>query len=1365
VTAKFVSIGEPAHDAERQALRFLVDNLPEEYVVYGNPWLVERSGAVFELDAVVVAPHAIYVVEIKSYRGSISGNDNDWYVPQPIRSPLKLNRKTAQVLASLVKQRSVDAAKPYVEGLVFLSHASDCRVVGPASAERIHTRRTLLTALQDPSSLWRREGRRPPVDEHAAKTVHELLTGTNLGHRPPRLVREWKLEAPVDRTDRYVEYFATHRITGQHSVLRIYDAPMLEEEATRKRVEDLFRWEAQVLRRIGEHPHVLHADAPFVDEAGFVLPFEPFSGITLGSWIERYGTKLSGTAGIRAKVDLWKAIAEALDSAHHQGVVHRLLRPEVVLVEDKAERPDIRVAGFELAKQLYLAGQTVAISSLNDDRRRWSAPEVVRSFSDADARSDQFSLGALLALMLVGRPVFDSTEELIRRNGAFTRLRDVNPAFKQTLDQALGTMLSIAAANRFASMAAAIDAVEVAVSGRTSLALPTSLDPENIPQGTRLGTDYEVTGKLGAGGMATVYVARHLVSGASRALKVSRPDPRAEDALRAEYQALQGVDHPNIVKAIDITSVVPERKTLVLERVKGTSLAARLASGPLTEEERRLYAENLLAALGYIEQKGLVHKDIKPDNLIVSPDGLTLIDFSLAGEVADETTIGTALYRDPALERWSAVSDRYAAALCLFEMYVGRHAFGGQAPAPGDEPRLDNQDVDREALAAFFRKALSPYPNQRHPSALAMRSDLHSALGSKAGSSLPPPAVSGGLRAGDAPLSATTLSGTALSCLRRAGITTQGALVALNDVKLASLPGLGTKKREEVLALRQSLIESGVEAAGPQAAERHPLYPALIGEEKTDVHALPGLPGTLADTLARAGFATVGRLADATRHDLLKLPSVGPKTIAQVVQALQRFGESARGTELPSSLDGLWDLVTRPLQGQQTTVLERLFGIRGGRAVTQTELAEELGMSQPNVSLAKQHAVDFIDRRVLDEVIEHVEGLLVAAGGLLRIDEVGARLLERWPVANDFAELGFLRLLAELAPTRFTCLPVLDEEPGDVLARPTFDAKSIEAFLQAARTLAAWPPKKADGVRQSLQSYLPEYPLDPIGLATRLSRDLRLTDDGELYEAPVQLTAAALHVLRKARLPMTLEALRAALVSHFGVALNPPPELPELTVQLTKLGTYVLDAAEGTIDVPATRSIETKAQVSADPLPLELRTQDPGELACRILRNLADRDGFRLVVASPEDHADIARSLLRCVGDGATYVSFEDEFFRRVEGQIDALERAERFVAQRPKLKREAESLLDALVKERGRPGARVVLGDTAVWGVCDALHLVRRLYDLTATGGRGFWVLVIPGLVHQSQPLFNEKPGAIVFSMGGTVLPLTRPVSASLTF
>lgn len=80
MTAKFIPIGEVANDGERQALRHLVEGLPESFTVYGNPWLVERSGVVYELDAVVVAPHAVFVVEIKSYRGRIEGTNHDWSI-------------------------------------------------------------------------------------------------------------------------------------------------------------------------------------------------------------------------------------------------------------------------------------------------------------------------------------------------------------------------------------------------------------------------------------------------------------------------------------------------------------------------------------------------------------------------------------------------------------------------------------------------------------------------------------------------------------------------------------------------------------------------------------------------------------------------------------------------------------------------------------------------------------------------------------------------------------------------------------------------------------------------------------------------------------------------------------------------------------------------------------------------------------------------------------------------------------------------------------------------------------------------------------------------------------------------------------
>ncbi|MFO0761820.1 MAG: DNA-directed RNA polymerase subunit alpha C-terminal domain-containing protein, partial [Byssovorax sp.] len=662
---------------------------------------------------------------------------------------------------------------------------------------------------------------------------------------------------------------------------------------------------------------------------------------------------------------------------------------------------------------------------------------------------------------------------------------------------------------------------------------------------------------------------------------------------------------------------------------------------------------------------------------------------------------------------------------------------------------------DRPALAELFGKALSPSPVQRYPSAPALRAALLNALGARVTPSEPPSARQGSSATGKAPLSATSLSGTALAALRRAGITTQGALAGLDDAQIANLPGLGNKKRDEIRALRRALLEAGVTRDKTAAPERHPLFPVLIGEE-TSIQRLNVSAG-ITEALERAGITTVGRLADATRDELRPVSGIGPKTIALLIQAMQHFAESARGIDEVQTLDALWDLATRPLQGQMRPILERLYGIEG-RPVTQVELESELRLPQPAISLQKQRAILTIDRRALDPVVEHVEGLLVAAGGLLRIKDAAERLQERWPVNEGFDVQGLLRALAEIEPTRIACHAVLDDEPNEVLARPLFAADAIRAFLETARVVGRWPPQRPEAARNVLQSFLPEYPYDPLGLAVRLVDDLRLTDEGELFEAPVRLELAVKHVLHKSRPPIRVDELRERVASSFADAVAPPPTADEVLRIVASLPSFRVDIATQEIDVRRSQSIEA-AQVTADPLPPELLVRDPGDVARDLLRASARRDGFKLVVAPPELYPPIARSVAQVI-EGATFVSFEDMFFRSIDGQVDAFDRAERFTAQRPKLRREAEKVLDALVQEHGGSGRRVVLGDLSLLGVCDALHLVRKLYDQTSNGGRGFWAMVIPGVLQKRQPLFNEKAGAIVFSIDGATLPINKELA-----
>jgi serine/threonine protein kinase len=233
--------------------------------------------------------------------------------------------------------------------------------------------------------------------------------------------------------------------------------------------------------------------------------------------------------------------------------------------------------GFDLAKQLAV-DSTISFTSVTDDRLVYAAPEVVTAFSSAEPASDQFSLGAMLALILTGRSLFESTRQLMAARRLMRRVRDIAQRIPLRLDEAVAKMVELRPTDRFASLSDAIEAVRLGrdPSSPTQVVMTNlghvPLDPDNVQPGTRIGADYEVVSRLGHGGMAVVYAARHLVSGRTRALKIARSDDAAEEALRGEYQVLAGLDHPNIVRVIDLTKMVEGRLTLVMERVSGVTL-------------------------------------------------------------------------------------------------------------------------------------------------------------------------------------------------------------------------------------------------------------------------------------------------------------------------------------------------------------------------------------------------------------------------------------------------------------------------------------------------------------------------------------------------------------------------------------------------------------------------------------------------------------------------------------------------------------------------------------------------------------------------------------------------------------------------
>jgi serine/threonine protein kinase len=1362
MAAKFIQIGEPAHDAERQALRFLVDGLPESFTVYGNAWLVERSGVVYELDAVVVAPHAVFVVEIKSYRGRIEGTDNDWWLPEKIRSPLKLNHITSQVLKSHLKSASYQAGQVWTEGLVFLSATTDVGVRGPASNDRVHTRKTILAALQDPELIRRMSGGRALTpSSNAERELLELFQGVQGGPRPVRRVREYEVVETFDHHDTFTELLGKNTLSGAERVLRIYSVPPLATQAQRDRIAERARWEAQVLGRLGRSEGVLTADPPFSDEAGIVLPLEHFKGITLTTWVERYGPDARGKekADLRVRTDLWMRIARTIDEVHRQGVVHRLLRPDVILVEDKQEPTEVRVTGFDLAKQMT-SDATISLTTIHDDRLVYAAPEVVTAFSSAEPASDQFSLGAMLALVLTGKPLFENTRQLMAQRRLMRRVRDISQRLPLSLDEAVAKMVELRATDRYATLGEAIEAVRVGrdPSPRVQALIPNvgraPLDADNLQAGQRIGSDYEIVTRLGQGGMAVVYAARHLVSGRTRALKIARSEDAAEEALRGEYNVLTGLDHPNIVRVIDLTKMVEGRLTLVMERVSGMNLRQGLAQNPLPEPtaQRRL-AEDLIAGLDYLEQKSVTHKDLKPDNLLVSDGRLTIIDFSLAAMPEDAPYGGTALYRDPASARWTHATDRFAAALCLFELYAGRHAFEGRVPEPGQAPSVSDDDIQPTGLAAFFRKALDPTPEKRFPSARAMREALLVALGednTSASSSIPPPKELDATT----PLRLTGLSRRAINALGRCQVQTVGELLALPAAQVRAIHAIGTKTANDIIAFQETLRARGLSAASTStAAIEPPLVPDLC-DSPEPVQKLP-LGEALRSALAQADLPTVGAVASLTRSELLGLPGIGRRKLAEVVEALHQFrahteGKTGGKDDGAHTLDRMWELASRPLSDGQRIAVERSIGITG-EPETQEQIAEDLKTNQSKVSYDLSKGLERLDLSALADLTTNFDAVVDGFGGLVRLDEIGQRFESEWPAGVVTGE-GVVRLLVRVTPGRAHIFEV-DGAEQPLVARPIFDRDTVKAFAaEVVRLAGQWPPVEPDTARRTLAGLLPHFDGDPLALGVRICEDVEIAETGHLFIGPVDPKHSIGFVIDQAREPIALEELAVRVRRIFGPH-TPYPDPDHLLAILRDLDCRV----QGALVLPGRAGSIVAAQpLAADELPNSFGAERSPELVVRaMLKEAAGSRGFRMLVTPPEGHAEIGRSVAAALG--GKWVSFDDAFFSEHAADIKSLERAERFVAQREALTEAAEQTLFNLLEEHGRPGNVIVLGDTALFGLCEALDLPRRLYDETLSGSRGFWILVVPGVIHKRQPRFNEGPA--MWHLEGATLPLLHPL------
>ena len=438
---------------------------------------------------------------------------------------------------------------------------------------------------------------------------------------------------------------------------------------------------------------------------------------------------------------------------------------------------------------------------------------------------------------------------------------------------------------------------------------------------------YALGEPLGAGGMAQVvegHDARLDRRVAVKLLPADRIDPVGRERFRREARSSAGFSHPNAVATFD-AGEADGYLYLVMEFVDGPSLADRLArDGALDVDEAVRIADSILAALGAAHAAGIVHRDVKPGNVLLDHRGaVKLADFGIARRLDDLSSdltgtglfIGTPKYLAPeqaAGEAATAASDLYATAVVLYEMLAGAAPYGGPTPmatalahqtAPIPDLRAARPDVP-VAVAAAVRRGMAKDPADRFRTAADMRAAL-----------------------ADERLPATTVVGTPRRVIeepdRRVGTPWRPRLwwlaLAVGLLGIAAAVVAFGRRDDETgggSTVPQTSAPAPAATAAPTvAATAPPTAPPATAPPITPSPTVAPAPQTVGEltALLEASPDRYGERADELRQELSRIDGDSPNDARRARRLLDRAAEWVDEGELDGALLPVLETLLGPL--------------------------------------------------------------------------------------------------------------------------------------------------------------------------------------------------------------------------------------------------------------------------------------------------------------------------------------------------------------------------------------------------------------------------------------------------------------------
>jgi serine/threonine protein kinase len=756
-SSRWHEITQSAFRHERAALRHVRELLPDRhpYEAWSNFTFISSHGHIREVDLLVATPSGLHLVEIKSLKGRLENRHGTWVQhrpnsgnPRTYDNPLPLANQKAKELKSLLMQaaRQDRITIPFVSAAVFLSEVGLDVQLDDSQRHGIYGPENAKTLDKIGSDLLTGPISRSPLSPDFFRALPRLLQ--RVGIHPTRrsvTVGPWQIEPrPYDTGPTWQDHHATREdIPGEYRRVRIYlyerEGDSDKQRSIRAAAEREFR-ACQGIR----HPGLL-GPADLVDhEAGPALLIEqPREALRLDHYIAQHHTDLD----LPTRLDMVRQLAEAVHYAHERRLVHRALSPRAVIVQPTSgdwTKPQLQVGEWQAAARGLSGSSTVhrlrpssgAVAHVEAAAAPYLAPDFTDD-PDGTVAIDVFGVGAIAYLVLTGQPPAGTRSELLeqlaRQGGLHPRA--VDDSIPDDLDAVIALATDPVVRDRFADVEQFLE--ELSAFQRLGEPTGERIDPWDAAPGEKLAdSDYVVQRVLGTGATARAFLVEH--DNTDTVVKVSR-SADAVDRLADEAAALEDLRHEHIVVRRRSLFPLGSRHAIEIDYAGERSLAHILCDeGALLPDKLQLLGDQLLDALSYLERKGVLHRDIKPDNLGLRShprygQGLVLFDFSLAGAPLNDVNAGTRGYVDPFLgtdrrPAYDLDAERYAAAVTLHEMA------SLELPSWGEDstnPRFHSEPATlaaelfeaglREPLREFFGKALHRDADKRFGSAAEMR--------------------------------------------------------------------------------------------------------------------------------------------------------------------------------------------------------------------------------------------------------------------------------------------------------------------------------------------------------------------------------------------------------------------------------------------------------------------------------------------------------------------------------------------------------------------------------------------------------------------------------------------------------------------